>query len=172
MAEPLRRVTVWDPGMTTGLVYALVRPDEPVEVVDKFEIPGGLEGVCELIANGYTPDIIAGEVWVAEKFRMTPRVRTAVQVEPLRIEGALMLANPDIIWQYPDSMLLAGGHHGSPSRNKTAADNVLRAMGLWTLPSEVDNHPDSNDINSAMKHLIAYLRRIGHKPTLEALGVA
>jgi hypothetical protein len=66
-------------------------------------------------------------------------------------------------------MLLAGAGHGSPSRNKTAADNILRAMGLWTLPSEVDNHPDANDINSAMKHLVAYLRNIGHEPTLEAL---
>lgn len=167
----MTKITVWDPGMTTGFVQAFVEPNSPVRIIDKVELPGGLDGVCDLIANGWDFGAMYEEVWVCEKFRMTPRVRTAEQVEPLRIEGAVKLAHDGVIWQYPDQMLLAGGNHGSPSRNKTAADNVLRRMGLWTLPSEVDNHTDANDINSAMKHLVAYLRNHGHRPTLEALGV-
>jgi len=161
-----KAIAVFDPGMTTGLVVAVFTADTPVEIIGKFEIPGGLDG-----ADAYSSRVGLGgyDIVVCEKFRMTPRVRTAEQVEPLRIEGSVHAWNRPVVWQYPDKMLLAGGHHGSPGRNKTAADNILRALGLWTLPREVDNHTDANDINSAMKHLVAYLRDQGHEPTLEAL---
>lgn len=161
-------IAVFDPGMTTGLVIADFSPNARVDVWTKREIPGGMDG-----ADKYAAEVGLGgiDITVCEKFRMTPRVRTAEQVEPLRIEGSVNAWCKPVVWQYPDQMLLAGGNHGSPSRNKTAADNVLRSMGLWTLPSEVSNHPDANDINSAMKHLVAYLRNMGHEPTLEALGV-
>jgi hypothetical protein len=168
----MKKVTVWDPGTTSGLVQAIIRDDERVEIIGKFEIPGGLEGVSELIWNGWDIFGVQEEVWVSERFRMTPRVRTAAQVEPLRIEGVIAHVAPHVIWQYPDAMLLAGGYHGSASRNKTAADGVLRSMGLWTLPSEVDNHTDANDINSAMKHLVAYLRNSEHQPTIDAIHAA
>lgn len=158
-------IAVFDPGVTSGFVAAEFARNTPVQVTHKIEIPGGLDGLCDWLSG------IHMEVVVCERFRMTPLVRTSEQVEPLRIEGVIRYAFPKVVWQYPDSMLLAGSHHGSPSRNKTAADNVLRTMGLWTLPSEVDNHKDANDINSAMKHLVAYLRNIDHQPTLEALGV-
>lgn len=159
-------IAVFDPGMTSGLVLADFEEDTFVRVSSKMEIPDGLDG-----ADGYAAQVGVGgiDITVCEKFRMTPRVRTQEQVEPLRIEGAVQAWCKPVVWQYPDQMLLAGGHHGSPSRNKTAADNVLRELGLWTLPSEVDNHKDANDINSAMKHLIAYLRNNDHQPTLDAL---
>jgi hypothetical protein len=159
-------IAVFDPGMTTGFVLAEFDTDVPVSIVSKRELPGGLETAASLAAE---VGIGGVDRVVSERFRMTPRVRTQVQVEPLRIEGAIEAWCRPVVWQWPDQMLLAGAGHGSPSRNKTAADNILRAMGLWTLPSEVDNHPDANDINSAMKHLVAYLRNIGHEPTLEAL---
>lgn len=162
-------IAVFDPGMTTGYILAEVTQTAGPIIWAKREIPGGLDPATEMAAQVGLGGI---DVTVCERFRMTPRVRTAEQVEPLRIEGAVNAWCRPVVWQYPDQMLLAGGHHGSPSRNKTAADNVLRRMGLWTLPSEVDNHPDANDINSAMKHLVAYLRNHNHAPTLEALGVS
>lgn len=159
-------IAVFDPGMTSGVVTARYGDYSPVEITGKYEVPGGMEGLRNFLSGMHYPRA------VCERFRMTPRVRTAEQVEPLRCEGIIDLAFAGrVTWQYPDQMLLAGGHHGSPGRNKTAADNVLRDMGLWTLPSEVDNHTDANDINSAMKHLVAYLRNQNHAPTLEALDV-
>ena len=162
-------IAVIDPGMTTGIVTAWFTPgtSDPIQISDKYEVPGGLDGLVDDFGMDYLVE--EHSVVVCERFRMTPRVRTAEQVEPLRIEGAVKLAWGSVIWQYPDAMLLAGAGHGSASRNKTAADNVRRELGLWTLPSEVDNHPDANDINSAMKHLVAYLRNIGHRPTVEAI---
>jgi hypothetical protein len=144
----LTSIAVWDPGVTSGLVRAWFTKDAPVEILSKSEIPGGLEGICDVLWNGVGVGTNEEDVWVCERFRMTPLVRTSVQVQPLRIEGAIALAHGNVVWQYPDSMLLAGSHHGSPS-----------------------NHKDANDINSAMKHLVAYLRNIDHQPTLEALGV-
>lgn len=158
-------IAVFDTGQTSGLVQAWFTPDAAVEILSKSEVPGGAEGLADVASMVGVGGV---DIVVCEKFRMTPRARTAAQVEPLRCEGVVLAWN-HVIWQYPDAMLLAGGHHGSPGRNKTAADNVLRRMGLWTLPSEVPNHTDANDINSAMKHLVAYLRNIDHKPTLEAL---
>lgn len=163
-------IAVFDPGMTTGVVLAEFSATTLPVIVAKYEVPGGLREASKVIWSVALEGGFSHAV--CEKFRMTPRVRTAEQVEPLRIEGAVdAIFGINVTWQYPDQMLLAGGHHGSPSLSKTAADNVLRSMGLWTLPSEVENHPDANDINSAMKHLVAYLRNIDHKPTLEALGV-
>jgi len=169
----MTRLTIWDPGMTSGLVQAEYDENTLPEIVGKFEIPGGMEAVDELIKNGWGWDGFAiDEEWVCEKFRVTPRTYKAAELEALRIEGVVYSADPDVVWQYNDQMLLAGSGHGSPSKNKTAADNVLRELGLWTLPREVPNHKDANDINSAMKHLVAYLRNKGHRPTLEALGVS
>lgn len=162
-------IAVFDPGVTTGIVTAICTARR-LSITGKYEVPGGLDGLVDDFGLDYLVE--EHSIAVCEKFRMTPRVRKAEQVEPLRIEGAVKLAfGKTLVWQYPDSMLLAGGNNGSPSRNKTAADNVLRSMGLWTLPSEVDGHPDANDVNSAMKHLVAYLRNHNHEPTLEALGV-
>jgi hypothetical protein len=163
-------IAVFDPGITTGLVLAEYTPTTLPRIIGKYEIPGGLSGAIQYIWSASLEGGFSRAV--CEKFRMTPRVRTAVQVEPLRIEGAVeaIFGTGGVTWQYPDQMLLAGGHR-SPGANKTAADNVLRDMGLWTLPSEVENHTDANDINSAMKHLVAYLRNNDHVPTLEALGV-
>jgi hypothetical protein len=159
-------IAVFDPGTTTGYVLAEFTPDTFPEILDKREVPGALEGADALASQVGIGGI---DVIVCERFRMTPRARTDIQVEPKRIEGAIYAWCKPVVWQYPEAMLLAGAGHGSPSRNKTAADNVLRGLGLWTLPSEVDNHQDANDINAAMKHLIAYLRNIGHQPTLDAL---
>lgn len=158
-------IAVFDPGMTTGLVIAEFLPHIGPHITGKHEIPGGLDGM-----DHWAEQVGVGgiDITVCEKFRMTPRARTAVQVEPLRIEGSVHAWCKPVVWQYPDAMLI-GGMHGSPSANKRAADDVLRRMGLWTLPSEVENHPDANDINSAMKHLVAYLRNTGHQPTLDAL---
>lgn len=163
-------IAVFDPGTTTGVVLASFTPTTPIEIRAKLEIPGGLNGLCEFLWSDLGVGSNEEEYWVCEKFRMTPRARTQVQVEPLRLEGAIALAHAWVVWQYNDQLLIGGAGHGSPSRNKTAADNVLRSMGLWTLPSEVDNHTDANDINSAMKHLVAYLRNHDHEPTLEALN--
>jgi hypothetical protein len=166
------RVTVWDPGMSTGVVEALVEDDQPIKVLDAWQIHDGVDGVILALGDYYIG--APPSKFVVEKFRVTPRVYRAAEVEALRIEGALMQFTPLIDFQYNGAMLLAGANNGGTtaaqkaSKNKIAADNVLRGMGLWHTGKMIMDK-DANDVNSAMKHLVAYARGIGHAPTIAAL---
>jgi hypothetical protein len=42
-------------------------------------------------------------------------------------------------------------------------------MGLWSTGKKDIGKKDANDVNAAQKHALAYLRSIGHQPTLDAL---
>lgn len=162
----MKDIVAIDPGMETGFVLAEYNDDEPITIRRAWQTQGGLDGMMESLWN---LDIgLSVQTFVFEKFRTSPRVYKSDEVEALRIEGAVRLLRPDVVMQYNGAMLLAGTDHGSPGKNKTAADNVLRAMGLWHTGKMI-GAKDANDVNSAMKHLVAYLRGIGHAPTMEAL---
>jgi hypothetical protein len=150
-----------DPGMSTGIVLAEYDTLVPLTILGKWQIEGGLTGLIER----FDPDDV-DEV-VAEKFSPLPRVFRLNELEPLRIEGALEAWYPVIHWQRPVAMALAGTG-GSQAENKKAADDILRAAGLWTTGSQV-GCKDANDVNSATKHLVSRMRRIGHGPTLSAV---
>lgn len=161
-----------DPGMETGVVVLEFEGDTPARIVRRVQVTGGLDGLVPRLPmrlDQRTVDHV-----VCEKFRTTPRVYRAAELEALRIEGLVKTstywAGVDLEWQYPDSMLLRGSV-GSRSENKRAADDTLRDMGLWTTGSQV-SRPNANDVNSAMKHAVAFLRKVGHRPTLDALGVS
>jgi hypothetical protein len=174
-----------DPGMTTGLVLAHYGELEPLTILGKYEIEGGWNGLKHDV-NFRTGMLDADEI-VCEKFSPLPRVFRLNELEPLRIEGGVdaladevfygdgTIRTVPIYWQVPGAMNIAGTNNGGSTRaqkaaaNKRAADDVLRAAGLWSLPSDSPEHGDSNDINSAMKHLVAHMRRIGHAPTLQAV---
>ncbi len=162
----MKDILAIDPGMETGFVHAEYDDDKPLSILSAHQVTGGVDGASDLLwAYGVGMSV---ETWVFEKFRVTPRVYKADEVEALRMEGAVKLLQPNVVMQYNGAMLLAGSGHGSPGKNKIAADNVLRAMGLWHTGKMI-GAKDANDVNSAMKHLVAYLRGIGHAPTLEAL---
>lgn len=162
----MKDILVIDPGMETGFVFAEYDDDKPVEIKRAWQKQGGLDGIHNTLWDYDTH--LSVQTWVFEKFRTTPRVMRADEVEALRIEGAVRLLRPDVVMQYNGAMLLAGTDHGSAGKNKTAADNVLRKLGLWHTGKMI-GAKDANDVNSAMKHLVAYLRGIGHAPTMEAL---
>lgn len=146
------RVLAVDPGMETGLVYAELG-DDSLTILDRLQVTGGLEGFVEHMERvGYQSPV------VCEKFRVTPRVFRAAEVEALRIEGAVLALWTDVVFQYNDAMLI-GGRQGTRAGNKRAADDVLRKMGLWTTGSQI-GRPDANDVNAAMKHLVHYLNGI------------
>lgn len=175
----MKNVISIDPGMTSGVVLADYGDMEPLRILGRYEVEGGDPGLRDWI-NLYLDESFDGWEIVCEKFTPLPRVFKLAELEPLRIEGTVAtfayIAGEPVHWQSNQSMLLAGTGHGGntalqrASANKKAADNVLRRIGLWTLPSEV-TYKDANDVNSAMKHLLAYMRSIGHAPTIEAYGL-
>lgn len=184
-----------DPGMATGIVLGYYTDDEPYERLARWQVEGGLDGFkkwfwryhyepypdgtseFELTGgwavvteeDGYM-EIIEGDVTVvSEKFVPLPAPRSFKlnELEPIRIEGALDVMVDDVVWQRSSAMVLAGGD--TPAQRKKNSDDVLRRMGLWSTGKEV-HYKDANDVNSAQKHAIAYLRSIEHKPTLEFLA--
>lgn len=161
----MKTILAIDPGMETGFVHARYDDDKPVEVIGAWQTQGGVAGAIPSLVQMSAKYL---DTWVFEKFRVTPRVYKADEVEALRMEGAVLLCRRDVVMQYNGSMLLAGSGHGTAGKNKTAADNALRRLGLWHTGKQI-GAKDANDVNSAMKHLVAYLRDNGHRPTLEGL---
>lgn len=159
------QILVIDPGMTTGLVLADYWQDEgKLTILGRWAIGDGLDGLLEWDMGKDVPEGISPvhDVVIFEKFRVGPRTYRRVELEPLSMEGmAKVMFGSRLVMQYNDSMLI-GGTGGSPAENKKAADAVLRDMGLWSTGKQV-GHKDANDVNAAMKHLVAYLRREGHE---------
>jgi len=154
-----------DPGMSTGVVWGVYSDTEPFKLEGRTQVEGGRDATRDFLEGQFSTYTRV----VCEKFRALPRVYKAVELEPLPIEGVVTTLFVDVVWQYPGAMTI-GGAHGTPAKNKRAADDVLRRMGLWTTGSQI-GFKDANDVNSAMKHVVAYLKGISHRPTLEALGV-
>lgn len=189
-----------DPGLSTGIVLGKYHVDETFQVLDKWQVPGGLTGFkawlhseamydrtinlmsFKMREDRYKTDFLVFDPEAPEHYtviceRFVPLSgggfsHTSDSVEPLRIEGALRAHGlmPDDYgdprWQRPSAMVL---HKvGNTAENKKASDSVLRHMGLWHTGKQV-GMKDANDVNSSVKHSIAYLKKMKHAPTLEAI---
>lgn len=168
------KVSAIDPGMETGLVEAILK-DGKVGVVGRIQVQDGLAGLDEQAYLECLVDWGATHI-VYEKFSPLPTARSyrLKELEPIRIEGAIEgypFFGAELVPQRTSALTIAGTH-GTPAKNKQAADNMLRECGLWTLPSEL-GRPDANDVNAAMKHLVAFGRSQGwpdpHEWTMEEL---
>lgn len=156
-----------DPGMSTGITLGHYTESTRYERTQFWQVEGGLAGFRQWRDRYYRRKLGRWTV-VCEKFVPLPAPRTfkTQELEPIRIEGVVEDTMLDVVWQRAASMVLAGGT--TPAQRKRASDDVLRRLGLWTTGSMV-GMKDANDVNSAQKHAIAYLRSIKHRPTIEAL---
>jgi hypothetical protein len=170
--------------MSTGIVLGKFDDDTEYERIARWQFDGGLEGFKDWyrvnryyyydgwefhIDTGILEPLDSDVIIVCEKFVPLPAPRSFKlnELEPIRIEGALASFHENIVWQRSSAMVLTGGE--STAERKKNSDDVLRGMGLWTTGKDV-GMKDANDVNSAQKHAIAYLRSIGHAPTLAALA--
>lgn len=84
-------------------------------------------------------------------------------LEPLRVEGAILAMGLKPTWCSPQQQYFAGGK-GAEAKKRAHA--WLKENGLYISPKSV-YYKDANDARSAALHAIAYLRRAGHRPTIE-----
>lgn len=159
-----------DPGMATGLFWGEFDGMTPLRRVGYAQIPGGVEGLNEWIgAREENANVIAlAEVIAVEKFTARPHARQwkMDELEPIRIEGYLYgMWGHRINWQHPAAMVLKGAADTQAGR-KRASDDVLRRNGWW-LTAKDTGLKDANDANAAAKHALAYMRSIGHMPTVD-----
>lgn len=165
----LIEIEFFDPGMSTGYVGGILKPDEPFIVRKVAQIPGGQDGLKRWLAVNdklvNRPHSIHG----CEKFipmNKSGMTHTLESTYPLTIEGMLVdigyiTPYPEGAWQTPDRQNFAG--------DRTETNKTMRAARYWVSPNDV-GQPDANDANSAMRHALYYVTRVlRHEPTLGAL---
>lgn len=152
-----------DPGMTSGAVWGTFDQGVPFLREGYAEIPGGMQGFEHWLHRRGWFGLHSFDHVVCERFKPRPMARNyrLDELEPLRIEGQVYVHAPRVVFQWPEQR--GWGKHGI----KTAAETLVKT-GLWLVPSDIPNHDDADDANSAQMHLLAYMRNIGHMPTIEA----
>lgn len=157
-----------DPGMSTGVTLGKYWETKEYERLEFWQVPGGLDGFHQWLKSRMNDWNVWDSVVVCEKFvpLPTPRSFKTHDLEPIRIEGAVAVLFRNVVWQRASAQVLAGGE--TPAQRKKNSDDVLRRMGLWTTGKQV-GQKDANDVNSATKHAVSYLRSIKHEPTLKWL---
>ena len=154
-----------DPGMTSGVFVGEYDDMSPLLRTGYAQIPGGIKGFSRWMDDAY-PDIFGATV-VCEKFVPLPMARSwkLDELEPIRIEGLLYDYWTDrIVWQRSMAMVLRDG--ATQAERKKNSDDLLRRNGWWLTGKDV-GLKDANDANAAAKHALAYMRSIGHMPTIE-----
>jgi hypothetical protein len=158
--------------MATGVFVGEYDDTTPLFRTGFIQIPGGIEGFSRWLFDnmlGYSEERGEYALWdrmVCEKFNPHPMARSwkLDELEPIRIEGFLYQWNPK--WQKPGAMALKDGPNWTQAQRKRASDDLLRRNGWW-LTAKDTGLKDANDANAAAKHALAYMRSIGHMPTIE-----
>lgn len=178
--EPLTRLGVFQfTGGVQGLLDFFSFPNyvherapiyEYREVLEDFPpVFRGVKDIHHLHSLRFEGEI----VYICEKFTpLTGRgfALTLDSVEPLRAEGALIAKGfmaaefPHESWQRPAVMYSHGG--STLPEKKKASRAWLKKHDLLPTGKTV-GQPDANDAVSATLHAFAYMRKIGHLPTLK-----
>lgn len=163
----MTRLLAIDPGMTTGVVWGHYDQTSPFLRVGFAEVPGGMVGLDEWLIDLFEGRFAWPDVVVSERFKPRPMARSyrLDELEPLRIEGYLWSLfdrrDNSLVFRDPET-------RGSGRDGVRGMERVLKLHNLWLRPSDIPNHGDANDANAAQMHALAYLRSIGHLPTIHA----
>lgn len=181
-----------DPGMSTGLCVGTYSDTEPFELTHAFQIEGGVEGFLKavrLIQGDFGQygtlkvrqaffdlwdEDESGEVEhdgtvIAEKFTARGGANSGFSyrtkdLEPLRVEGAMLAMGLEPIWVSPAQQYFAGGE--GKAKKKQAQHRWLKEKGLYVTGKMV-GCANADDARSALAHAVGYLMRKKHRPTIE-----
>jgi hypothetical protein len=149
-----------DPGRSTGIAVGTFSDDDPYELVAVWQPRNGAVGFLDwwysdwLYDTGFMPtrDLIVSEAFTLRNNKFV------ANVEPVRIEGVMLALGLDVVYQQPAMKSLVG-------------DAVLKRSGLYIENAQARewfDHPDARDVNDAITHALAYLKRTLHRPSLLA----
>lgn len=177
-----------DAGMSTGLIVGTYSDVTPFELTHAFQIEGGVEGFLnnvvwdkDVLGNPqlWVAKVSQDDLWptcetdevevIAEKFNARGGANAGFSyrtkdLEPLRVEGAMLALGLNPHWVSPPQQYFAGGD--GKAKKKQAQHRWLKENGLYVTGKMVgcDN---ADDVRSAIAHAVAYLVRQKHRPTIE-----
>jgi hypothetical protein len=135
--------------------------DDPYELVATWQPRNGAVGFLDWWHSDCTvrhvPFLPTRDLIVSEAFTLRNN-KFVANVEPVRIEGVMLALGLDVVYQQPAMKSLVG-------------DAVLKRSGLYIENAQARewfDHPDARDVNDAITHALAYLKRTLHRPSLLA----
>jgi hypothetical protein len=149
-----------DPGESTGITLWAFNDTMGAERIKAFQITSGLEGFLDFKKNSWPAFT---EIIVSEQFTLLNHDYVA-NIEPVKIEGAMVALRMKPVWQPPAVMYFCGG--ATKAARKKASQDFLKKNDLWLTGKDV-GQPDANDAISSTLHALAYFRSIRHMPTLK-----
>lgn len=174
-----------DPGLSTGIVLGEYGDDAAWDLVARWQVAGGVKGLCDWwednvwagidafqILNVNMGDgdwILANEDVICEKF--TPLAgkgfnHTEKNLEPLRVEGALLALGLNPVWRRPAQQYWVTEENAQGKRRKQKAWIKTNFPDLY-MTGATFGQPDAEDGWSALLHSLSYMRSIKHEPTLK-----
>lgn len=159
----MTRILSIDPGKNTGIALGSYSDESPYELLQRWQVHGGVEGFKAWWAGSPSYDVL-----VVEKFVLSGENDFAADLTPKEIEGALCMALTPLEWHHvvwqprTDKARLIGYPKTADTKAKRqrVRFNFLKKHGLFAPGTEND---DSND---AITHALVHLKVIMHRPTL------
>lgn len=145
-------VTGIDPGLTTGIAWGWYEDDRPlsIDAASNFSVD---EAIDVIRAGRHT----WGRV-VFERFVLSGANKFTADLSAKVVEGAVRAIFDEklIVWQLrADKALIS---------DKWQKDN-----GYW-MTGKRANWTDGRDVNDAIKHILVWLLRNNHRPTIEMIN--
>lgn len=155
------RVISIDPGKATGIAMGYYDESHPYQLAEAYLSQDGIEGFREwwigVDGTEYLDD--PDTEFVVEGFvlRQNNFLPSLLGVE---IIGFLkgMDQSKKIFWQSRTDKSFS-------RTNKKAADELLKAHDLWQTGKKF-NHKDGRDVNDAIIHALAHMKKIRHEPSV------
>lgn len=146
----MTRILALDPGLATGYAYAHFDEFSPLSVYETGVIPGGAFGIVNWLNSGRETPLHTADIVVCERFDIDG---TITGTWSARVEGVVMatlLDRQELVFQSRD--------------DKAALLPTEPRRRAW-LKERGFTFEATHDMD-AITHLIVYLKRIRHFPTL------
>lgn len=150
---PRQTIEGYDPGESTGYVLGWLSETEPFT----------LSSAMTLDYWDTQDMIIRWPIWphrirVVESFKLRGSNKFTANLDGKELIGAMKLQQRNcplvpIVWQTPQDKGLVD-------------DQVLKDSGLWFTPTRAQ-WKTGRHINDAIIHVLGYLKRSGHQPTID-----
>lgn len=148
-------IEAYDPGKASGLAHGYYDDATPFELDGVMII--GPEAFEDYIWEWGTPAEPTNPIRVYEGFRLRSGNKFTADLTGVELIGQMKL-----VARKRGIML----HKQMPTDKALVHDSVLKAAGIWQTGKMV-GHADGRDANDAIIHILAYLKKIGHVPTIE-----